>query len=98
LENDPLSPPEGEAAQGEHPLDPLFFLGYISTLSGVIAIGGMPERRGRKHEKLEPPRAIVCFYEDFNRTNFSRNISRARKNPAIICPCMRLRSFPDFFL
>jgi hypothetical protein len=27
----------------------------------------MPERRGRKHEKLEPPRAIVCFYEDFNR-------------------------------
>jgi hypothetical protein len=25
MENDPLSPPEGEAAQGEHPLDPLFF-------------------------------------------------------------------------
>jgi hypothetical protein len=25
LENDPLSPPEGEAAQGEHPLDPLLF-------------------------------------------------------------------------
>jgi hypothetical protein len=25
LENDPLSPPEGEATQGEHPLDPLFF-------------------------------------------------------------------------
>jgi hypothetical protein len=66
LENDPLSPPEGEAAQGEHPLDPLFFSGYISTLSGVIAIGGMPERLGRKHEKLEPPRAIVCFYEDFS--------------------------------
>jgi hypothetical protein len=42
-------------------------LGYISTLSGVIATGGMPERRGRKHEKLEPPRAIVCFYEDFDR-------------------------------
>jgi hypothetical protein len=67
LENDPLSPPEGEAVQGGHPLDPLFFSGYISTLSGVIAIGGMPERRGRKHEKVEPPRAIVYFYEDFNR-------------------------------
>jgi hypothetical protein len=67
LENNPLSPPEGEATQGEHPLDPLFFSGYISTLSGVIAIGEMPKRRGRKHEKLEPPRAIVCFYEDFNR-------------------------------
>jgi hypothetical protein len=25
LENDPLSPPEGEAAQGEYPLDPLFY-------------------------------------------------------------------------
>jgi len=68
LENDPLSLPEGEAAQGEHPLDPLFFSGYISTLSGVIANGGMPERWGRKHEKLDPPRAIVCFYEDFNRS------------------------------
>jgi hypothetical protein len=70
LENDPLSPPEGEAAQGEHPLDPFFFSGYISTVSGVIAIGGMPEQRGRKHEKVEPPRAIVCFNEDFNRADF----------------------------
>jgi hypothetical protein len=67
LENYPLSPMEGEAVQGEHPLDPLFFFGYISTLSGVIATGGMPGRRGRKYEKLEPPGAIVCFYEDFNR-------------------------------
>ena len=67
LENDPLSPPEGEAAQGGHPPDPLFFSGYISTLSGVITTGGMPGRRGRKHEKVEPPRTIVCFYEDFNR-------------------------------
>jgi hypothetical protein len=25
LEGDPLSPPEGEAAQGEHPLDPPLF-------------------------------------------------------------------------
>jgi hypothetical protein len=59
----------GEAAQGEHPIDPLFS-GYISTLSGVIAKGGIPERRGRAHEKLEPPKAIVCFYEDFNRARF----------------------------
>jgi hypothetical protein len=28
----PPSSPEGEAAQGEHPSDPLFFLGYVSTL------------------------------------------------------------------
>jgi hypothetical protein len=45
LENDPLSPPVEEAPQGEHPLEPLF-LGYISALSGVIATGGIPERRG----------------------------------------------------
>jgi hypothetical protein len=50
LEGNPLSPPEGEAACGGHPLDPLFFKEYFSTLSGVIALGGMPERRGRKHE------------------------------------------------
>jgi hypothetical protein len=24
-EGDPLSPPDGEATQGEHPLDPLYF-------------------------------------------------------------------------
>jgi hypothetical protein len=60
------------------------FSGYISTLSGVIAIGGMPERRGRKHEKLEPPRAIVCFYEDFNRAENrlnNRGDSSVRDNP-----------------
>jgi hypothetical protein len=66
LENDPLSLPEGEAAQGKHPLDSLFFQD-ISTLSGVITIRGIPERRGWKHEKLEPPRATGCLYEDFNR-------------------------------
>ena len=56
----------GKQPKGSIPLTP-FFSGYISTLSGVFAIGGMPERWGRKHEKLDPPRAIVCFYEDFNR-------------------------------
>jgi hypothetical protein len=30
----------------------------------------MPERRGRMHEKLEPPGAIVCFSEDFYRVVF----------------------------
>jgi hypothetical protein len=29
VENDALSPPDEEAAQGEHPLDPLFFLGMF---------------------------------------------------------------------
>jgi hypothetical protein len=29
-ESDPLSPPEGEAPQGEHPLDPLFLGNFIN--------------------------------------------------------------------
>jgi hypothetical protein len=59
-------PQRGEQPKGSIPLTPSF-AGYILTLSGVIAIGGMPERRERKHEKLETPRAIVCFYENINR-------------------------------
>jgi hypothetical protein len=35
-----------------------------------MAIGGMPERPGWKHEKPEPPGAIVCFSEDLNRADF----------------------------
>jgi len=66
LENNPLSPPEGEAAQGEHPLDPLFSRGIFQPYQ-ELSQWGMPERRGRKHEKLEPPRAIVCFYKGFNK-------------------------------
>ena len=67
----PSLPPKGEAACGEHPLDPSFFGVLFSTFSGVIAIWGMPKRRGRKHGVLEPPRAIDCFYEGFNRAKFS---------------------------
>jgi hypothetical protein len=62
-----LSPPEGEAACGDHPLAPSFAGDFFSTLSGGIAIRGMPERRGEKHDVLEPPRAVDCFYEDFNK-------------------------------
>jgi hypothetical protein len=69
LEGDPLSPQRGKQHAGMLPLTPSFF-GVFSTLSGVIAIGGMPERRGRKHEMMEPPRAIVCFYEGFNKADF----------------------------
>jgi len=46
LVNDPHSPAEGKYAQGEHSPDPLCFLGYISTLSGVIVIEGCPGSGG----------------------------------------------------
>jgi hypothetical protein len=45
------------------------FFGYIFTLSGVIARGGMPQQRGQKHEKLESQRAIVCLFEGFNKND-----------------------------
>ena len=34
---------------------------------------GMPERRGRKHDVLEPPKAIDCFFEDFNKADLGLN-------------------------
>jgi hypothetical protein len=68
LENDPLSPPKGEAAQGEH-----LFPGYNSALSGVIAIGGMPERRGRKHEMQKSSQErLFVFYEGCNKADFCK--------------------------
>ncbi len=32
FEGDPLSPPEGDATQGEYPLDPLLFRGFQQSL------------------------------------------------------------------
>jgi hypothetical protein len=68
----PSIPQKGKKPKGSIPFTPSFFLGYISTLSGVIASGGMPERRGRKHEKLEHQRTIVYFYRSFNKARVSK--------------------------
>jgi hypothetical protein len=46
LENDPLSPPEGEAAQGEHPLDPLFFRDIFQPYQELSQQGGCPSGGG----------------------------------------------------
>jgi hypothetical protein len=43
------------------------FFGICFNLIRSYRNRGFPERRGRKHEKLVPQRAIVCLYEDFNR-------------------------------
>jgi hypothetical protein len=60
LENDPLSPPEGEAAQREHPRNPRFFGVYFNLLRSYRNRGDA-QAAGEKDEKLEPPRAIVYF-------------------------------------
>ena len=46
LENDPLSPPAGEAAQGEPPLDPLFFRDIFQTYQELSQLGGCPSGGG----------------------------------------------------
>ena len=43
-ESDPLSPPEGEATQGERPLDPP--AEFLLTFYGPIPVRGMLERKG----------------------------------------------------
>ena len=68
----PSLPQRGKQPKGGIPLTPSFFGIYFNHII-VIAIRGLPERRGRKHEKLEPPRAIVCFYEDFNRAKIQKS-------------------------
>jgi hypothetical protein len=47
FESDPLSPPEGEASQGENPLDPLHYFfcckeDFMSNFLGVIVIFTLP--------------------------------------------------------
>jgi hypothetical protein len=53
---DPLSPPEGEAAQGEHPLDPLFSKGIGNILWGITISGNelVAEGRAAVQEKFIP--------------------------------------------
>jgi hypothetical protein len=62
----PSLPQRGKQPMGSIPLTPSFF-GICFNLIRSYRNRGFPERRGWKHEKLGPPRAIVCFHEDFNR-------------------------------
>jgi len=58
FECDPLSPPEGEAAQGERPLDPLFSGVFPETFFRAIAPWGMPTRRGWRRESAVTPKSV----------------------------------------
>ncbi len=84
-EGNPLSPKKGEATQGEHLLDP-HVRGIFINLPGAVTFWGMPWRRGRKHDVLEPPGAIfeenvfylfiklvarMCLYP--NKNHFHKN-------------------------
>jgi hypothetical protein len=61
-ECDPLSPPEGEAACGEHPPDPLIFLDCFLRHYRYM---GMPQRRGLKAQCAGAPRSDHVFLQIF---------------------------------
>jgi hypothetical protein len=54
LENNPLSPPEGEAAQGEHPLDPLFFRDIFQPYQVLSQQGVCPSGGGGSMKRWSP--------------------------------------------
>ena len=54
-EGDPLTPPEGEAAQGEHPLDPRFFINLLR----VIAVLGNARAAGAEVRSAGVPKSEV---------------------------------------
>jgi hypothetical protein len=47
-ESDPISPPEGEAMQGERPFDPLFLVEFFLTFYGLILYVGDARAAGAK--------------------------------------------------
>jgi hypothetical protein len=57
----PSLPQRGKQPKGSIPLTPSFFGVYFNLIRNYRN-RGMPKRRGKKHEKLEPPRAIVYFF------------------------------------
>jgi len=59
-EGDPLSPPEGEAACGEHPLTPSF-VGFFHQPSGDYRTIGDARAAGRKHTVQRAPKSDGVF-------------------------------------
>jgi hypothetical protein len=62
----PLSPKGGSNPRGAPPCPPFRGI-FINQSRRAIAFQGMPKRRGRKHDVLEPPRAIIeenvlCYF------------------------------------
>jgi hypothetical protein len=65
-EYDPLSPPEREAAQGEHPLDPRF-LGFASPFLMAIALLGDARAAGAKSTMCcSPQERFFVSHQDIN--------------------------------
>ena len=55
-EGDPSLPKRGRQLKGSTTLPPFRGI-FINQSRRAIAFQGMPERRGRKHDVLEPPKS-----------------------------------------
>jgi hypothetical protein len=69
-EGNPLSPPEGEAACGEHPLAPSFVKVFHQPSDDYRNIGGCPSGGGASTMCKELPRATACFSQGFQQSQY----------------------------
>ena len=67
-EGDPLSPPEGEADQGENPLDPLIFLLFLERISHHPSNVSYSQDRKKFYKNLPAP---PCLGEALRRGNLN---------------------------
>ncbi|MCX6684559.1 MAG: hypothetical protein NTZ37_07525 [Methanoregula sp.] len=69
-DGDPLSPPEGEAAQGEHPLAPSFVKVFHQPSDDYRNIGGCPSGGGGSTMCWSSQERLLVSLQDFNRAYF----------------------------
>jgi hypothetical protein len=84
-EGDPLSPPEREAACGEHPRTSSFVGFFHQTSDDYGNIGGCPNGGSGSTIGKEPPRATACFS-----LGFQHNVDLIKKISSFILSAIRL--------
>jgi hypothetical protein len=73
-EGNPLSPPKGEAVQGEHPLDPLFFRSIIFNLIRGYRNMGDAQVAGAEARCLKSPQERLIVSMRVSHENLNNQI------------------------
>jgi len=66
-EGDPFSPPEGEAAQGEYPLDPQSSSFLINLLTAIATLGDARAAGAEARCAVAPKSDSLVPHKNFNR-------------------------------